>query len=175
MKSNLNHIRPWYCNYLFWLGVVGFIIIMWSWMDSFQYVRSLHTPDRVEGSTSIASYYSFHSRVGILGVTYESIDYSKRKITTVPNRGYSSQSIPLSSDGWADLRSKNTGPFQLPFAFYHKTDVEIETDYFYIAHWFLLLIYCLAWWAICSYQRSRRRKACLQRREMDSEEIKPEK
>jgi hypothetical protein len=155
MKTDKPHFRSWYCSRIFWSGCIATFIIIWSWSDSFQHVRSFHTPDRLEQGSSNISYYSFHSRVGMLGITYETIDYSQRKNSSLPSRGFSSQSIPLDSPGWANLRSKNTSFFQLPIAIYSKTDIEIKTDYYYIAHWFLLII-C---WAILTilyfYRRSR--------------------
>lgn len=160
MKSLItSSIRPFYRSRIFWCGLVGCLLICWSWRDSFQFVRALHTPDRVQEGTSIASYFSFHSRVGILGLSHEITDYAQRKNPTVPERGFSLQSTPLSSLGWTNLREKNPGPFRAPFAFIDKTDREIQTSYFYLAHWTLLLVYFCVWGGAYFLRRSRLRRS----------------
>jgi hypothetical protein len=144
MQTDKPHMKPWYRSRIFWLGCLGTLIIIWLWVDSFQYIRSAHTPDRIEQGSSNISYFSFHSRVGISGITHETIDYSQRKNTSIPERGFTHQSIPIDSPGWANLRSKNPSIFQIPIAFYSTTNVEIKTNYFYIAHWCILILY----WAV---------------------------
>ena len=150
-------IRPWYCSRIVWLGVPGFLFIIWSWVDSFHYIRALHTPDRVDPQTSIVRYTSFHSRVGVLGITNERIDYAQRPGGSLPNRGFSVDSTSINQRGWENLRAKNASPFQAPFATYHRTDKEIETRYFYIGHWFLLVVYTGAWGGLYSWRCSRLR------------------
>ena len=161
MKTSINSssIRPFYRSRIFWCGLVGCLLICWSWRDSFQFVRGFHTPDRVEEGTSVASYFTFHSRVGIIGLSYESIDYAQRRDPTVPQRGFSLQSTPLGSRGWANLREKNPGPFRAPFAFFEKTDREIQTSYFYVAHWTLLLVCFGVFWGAYSLRYATLRRS----------------
>ena len=146
MRKNIKRlIRPWYRSRIFWFGLTGVVVIFWSWADSFRFIRSAHTPDRVKRGTSVVSYLSFYSRVGILGVSYESIDYAQRSFASLPSRGFSAHAMPLSNPGWANLRKKNSSIFQNPIAFFEKVDKEIRTKYFYVAHWSLLLVYSFVW------------------------------
>ena len=163
-------IRPWYRSRIFWFGALGFLVISWSWRDSFEYVRSIHTPDRVEPGTSIVGYYSFHTRVGIVGVTHESADYSIRRNSALPNRGFTTDSSQLSGLGWENLRKNNPSPFQLPILTYHETDKEIRTSYFYMAHWFLLLVYCGGCAVLYAFRNSRIRRTSLQRQSLTTAE-----
>lgn len=155
-------IRPWYRSLIFWLGAVGFAVVIWSWWDSFHFIRALHTPDRVEKGSKIVSYYSLHNRVGIIGVTHESIDYAQRRNGTLPDRGFSIQASPLSASGWANLRAKNSNPFQAPIAIYRKTDREIQTSYFYLAHWSFLIVYSIAWRSLYSLRTSKLRRQTIE-------------
>ena len=155
---NTFSIRPFYRSRIFLCGLVGCLLICWSWRDSFQFVRALHSPDRVEEGSSVASYFTLHSRVGILGLSHESIDYAQRRDPTIPQRGFSLQSTPLSCRGWANLREKNPGAFRAPFAFFDRTDREIQTSYFYVAHWVILLVYAgVVFWAYLLRRSSLRR------------------
>jgi hypothetical protein len=151
---------PWYRSLIFWFGAFGVLVILWLWWDSFQFVRSLHTPDRVEPGTSIVSYFSFHSRVGVIGVSHQSIDYSQRSSTKVPDSGFTADSTPLSNPGWTKLREANPSAFPDPLAGFHTTDKEIRTSYFFVAHWFILLVYLGVWSGIFIYRRARLRLAC---------------
>ncbi len=158
-KKEQHLIRPWYRSLIFWLGAPGFLFINWSWWDSFEYARVLHTPDRVDPGTAIVRYYSLHSRVGIMGVSHESIDYAKRKNTKLPNRGFSIQSSLLSEGGWENLRENNPNPFQSPINAFHKIDSDGRTSYCYVAHWFALLVYSGIWGGIYCWRLSRLRLA----------------
>lgn len=177
MTSTIPSVRPFYRSRLFWGGLLGCLLICWSWQDSFRFVRSLHTPDRVEEGTSVAGYFSFYSRVGILGVSYERTDYAQRQNPTLPDQGFTAQSTSLSLSGWKNLREKNRGAFRFPFAFFKKTDREIETSYFYVAHWSLLLVYLVGWRGASSLRnswlRGRAGRAALPKDNADSDGVVP--
>ncbi|MCW1883904.1 hypothetical protein OKA04_04140 [Luteolibacter flavescens] len=132
-------IRPWYRSRLFWLGVPGFLFLMWAWTDSNVRVTQFNCEGR-EAACVI------QSRSGAINFDAQNGDWGEMS--------FSSHSEPL--DGMEER--------WFPAAFSPETKDDDPFDPVNqpaeVAYWAIVLGYMMLWGAtVAVWQRRKQRLA----------------